>query len=317
MGEGETLPEFIKRRSFECSFEKGRDWSIMSDLEQNIKEKVAKIGKPLGDPEWGIKINFGIKTGFNEAFIIDGEKREELIKADPKNEHIIRPILRGRDIERYRSKFADKWLIFIPWHFPLHGDRTIRGCSKKAENLFEKEYPAIHKHLSEYKNQLLNRNKAETGIRYEWYSLQRWGANYSDDFSKQKIVWKRIGSILRFSLDEERHTALDSTCFATGSNLKYVCSVLNSKMGRFLLNQSPKTGTGDYIISVQAIEPIKIPMPKKETIAKVEFLFDKIFINLREDTICDSLLEEMDGLIFDIFQLNEEEISFVSRTALE
>ncbi|MCL2509832.1 MAG: hypothetical protein FWF07_01990, partial [Methanomassiliicoccaceae archaeon] len=66
-------------------------------------KKVELLGTPL--KEWDIRINFGIKTGFNEAFIIDGNKRDELIKADPKSAEIIRPILRGRDIERYRSKF--------------------------------------------------------------------------------------------------------------------------------------------------------------------------------------------------------------------
>ena len=70
------------------------------------------------------------------------------------------------------------WLIWIPWHFPLHLDSTIEGASKKAEMEFEKQYSAVYNHLFEYKEPLSKRNKAETGIRYEWYALQRWGSKY-------------------------------------------------------------------------------------------------------------------------------------------
>ena len=75
----------------------------------NIKKRIEAVGTPLKD--WNISINYGIKTGFNEAFIIDGKKKEELIAKDPKNTEIIKPILRGRDIKRYQASFADLWLI--------------------------------------------------------------------------------------------------------------------------------------------------------------------------------------------------------------
>ncbi|KAA6309310.1 hypothetical protein EZS27_039169, partial [termite gut metagenome] len=69
-------------------------------------------------------------------------------------------------------EFADLWLIYIPWHFPLHKDSFITGASAKAELEFQKEYPDIYSHLLRYKKQLSERNKVETGIRYEWYALQ-------------------------------------------------------------------------------------------------------------------------------------------------
>ena len=110
---------------------------ILSEIEQRIKAKIEAIGTPL--KEWDIQINYGIKTGFNDAFIINREKRAELIAQDPKSAEIIRPILRGRDIKRYGYEFADLYLLFIPWHFPLH-QRTpeIKGASKGAEKAFEK-----------------------------------------------------------------------------------------------------------------------------------------------------------------------------------
>ncbi|MDR0872011.1 MAG: hypothetical protein LBN27_00900 [Prevotellaceae bacterium] len=87
-------------------------WVILSPIEQQIKNKIEKIGTPLKD--WNINIYRGILTGLNEAFIIDGKTKDELIKKSPKNAEIIRPILRGRDIKKYGYEFADLWLIYIP-----------------------------------------------------------------------------------------------------------------------------------------------------------------------------------------------------------
>ncbi len=80
-------------------------WVIYSPIENSIKAKIDKIGIPLG--EWEININFGIKTGFNNAFIISSDIKEELIATDPKSAELIRPILRGRDIQRYSYNFAN------------------------------------------------------------------------------------------------------------------------------------------------------------------------------------------------------------------
>src|SRR5690606_208194 len=94
-------------------------WVILNEVEARIKEKIERIGVPL--KEWDVQINYGIKTGFNEAFIIDADTREELLKKCPKADEIIRPILRGRDIKRYSAKFENKYIIF-----------TRRGIDIKA-----------------------------------------------------------------------------------------------------------------------------------------------------------------------------------------
>ena len=104
----------------------------MNPIEQSIKSKIEKYGTPLKD--WDIVINYGIKTGCNEAFIISGAKRAELIAEDPKSDEIIRPILRGRDIKRYGYDFADLWLIatFPSRHYNID------------------EYPAVKRWLSSF-----------------------------------------------------------------------------------------------------------------------------------------------------------------------
>ena len=84
-------------------------WAILEEDKQGLSQKLNTKGKPL--KEWNIKINFGIKTGYNEAFIIDKEKRNELIKADAKSKEIIKPILRGREIEKYYTEWDSGYII--------------------------------------------------------------------------------------------------------------------------------------------------------------------------------------------------------------
>mgnify|MGYP002347078624 CR=1 FL=1 len=203
-------------------------WSILNPLQQNIKNKIEKIWTPLKD--WNIKIYRWVLTWFNEAFIIDWKKKDELIQADPKNAEIIKPILRGRDIRKYYCDFADLWLIFIPWHFPLHKDPLISWNSKEAELEFQKQYTVIYNHLLQYKKQLSNRNKEETWIRYEWYVLQRCAASYYEEFEKDKIVWSETWQKIKMTI-AEWWIYLDKTCFMLiWNHLKYICSIFNSKI---------------------------------------------------------------------------------------
>jgi hypothetical protein len=196
-------------------------------------------------------------------------------------------------------------VIYIPWHFPLQFDDRIQGASTKAENEFQRLYPAVYSHMLRFKDVLSKRNQAETGIRYEWYAMQRWGSNYWEDFSKPKIQWKRVGSILRFAYDEEGMIPLDSSCFAIGRDVKYLCCILNSPMGHFLLKDAPKTGTGDLLISVQAVTPILIPYPKK-----FPTLYDRLtsmFPNLLKSGN-EKLINQ---IVFELYNLSQEEVSYV------
>ena len=305
-----NLSDFIQQQSVECSFDTSDSWVVLSPIEQSIKRKIEAVGTPL--KEWDIQINYGIKTGYNEAFIISTDKREEILancqteEERQRTDELIRPILRGKDIKRYGYEWADLWLIYIPWHFPYQFDASIQGASDKAEKAFKEQYPAVYSHMLQYKEPLSKRNKAETGIRYEWYAMQRWGAKYWEDFSKPKIIWKRIGSILRFSYDNKGCLGLDSTCFATGRSIEYLCCVLNSLMGHYLLKDSPKTGTGDLLVSVQAIEPIKIP-------SKLDYE-TRLSNLLNKQIACWSteVEEEINDIVFSMYGLSTPEREYIT-----
>ena len=127
-----------------------------------------------------------------------------------------------------------------------------------------------------------------------------------DDFSLPKIIWKRIGSILRFSYDNKGCLGLDSTCFAVGEEIEYLCGVLNSIMGHYLLKDSPKTGTGDLLVSVQALEPIRIPYdtPYKSLLSNL----------LKKQVTCYSIAteKEINDLVFTIYGLSITEQEYVT-----
>lgn len=109
---------------------------------------------------------------------------------------------------------------------------------------------------------------------------------------------------MRFSYDEVGHLALDSTCFATGNHIPFLVCVLNSKMGHYLLQNAPKTGTGDLLISVQAIEPLQIPQPaSSEEEALVSLLSNTTEIDE----------QKIDNIIFTMYGLNDCEIDFINK----
>ena len=297
------MSDYIKQNGVEgCRFDSSESWVILSEIEQKIKAKIEAVGTPLKD--WDINIYRGILTGYNEAFIIDKVKKEEILancqtdEERQKTAEIIRPILRGRDIKRYGYKFADLYLLFIPWHFPLHlAKPEIKGASLEAEKAFENQYPAIYNHLLQYKKELSNRNKAETGIRYEWYALQRWGANYWEDFYKQKIVYQELTQGSCFYLDKEAKFFVSNTGYLiTGNDLEYLILFLNSKFVEFIFKSFYSVSLGGLGIRwlAQCIENLPIP-----------FVKDSDYKKLKTE-------EEIEKYIYTKYDLSEEEINYIN-----
>ena len=290
-------------------------WSIMSAIEKSILDKMRAKGTPL--KYWDVFIYRGVTTGYNNAFIIDNATKEALIAADPKSADIIEPVLRGRDIQRYRANWAGLWLINVPWHFPLHLDSSIKGVSEKAEGLFRKQYPAVYKHLSSHKTALSARNKSETGIRYEWYALQRWAANYHEEFAKEKLLWIELVEEGRFAYDNSGIYGEATTFIMTGASLKYLCAILNSTLTRWFLQQiAPTSGMGTFRwkkVYVETIPITKLTAAKQRPFVR---LVDKILEAKAADPNADTdyLEWDIDRLVYDLYGLTEEEDTAVERS---
>jgi len=295
-------------------------WFIGNDDEQKLKEKIERIGKPLKD--WDVNIYRGVLTGLNEAFIIDSAKRQEILdncKDDDerrRTEAIIKPILRGRDIKRYSYEWAGLWVIFIPWHFPLHNDTTIQGASNKAELEFQRQYPTIYNHLLEFKEKLIKRNREETGIRYEWYALQRCAATYYPEFEKEKVVWTPVNSEYSFTIIPEGIYFVNSVFMCTGPTIKLFCSVFNSKLIRYYLtflfsNEEVYTYASKENITKLPIPPIT--SSNQPIVSLIELLVDKILAAKKDNPHSDTTEweKEIDQLVYQLYELTEEEIKLI------
>ena len=299
-------------------------WFIGSEAEQKLKEKIEHLGKPLKD--WDVKIYRGVLTGLNEAFIIDNTKRQEILdncKDDDerrRTEAIIKPILRGRDIKRYYYEWAGLWVIFIPWHFPLHNDKSIQGASEKAEKEFKKQYPSVYNHLLQYKEALSKRNKEETGIRYEWYALQRCAATYYPEFEKEKVVYGQFQDYAEYAL-AGKGIFLSSNEYMIGGNYnkKYFLAVLNSKLIQWYLRNI--TGVmGEKLKIGQKSNFIKIPIPvidssNQHIVSQIESLVDKILAAKKTNHAADTTAweKEIDQLVYQLYELTDEEIAIVEK----
>ncbi|GMO14621.1 MAG: hypothetical protein Pg6A_00210 [Termitinemataceae bacterium] len=278
----DNMTEYIRQHGTTIEFSAGDSWVILNPIEKRIKEKIEKIGKPL--KEWDISINYGIKTGCNEAFIIDRAKRDELIAKDEKSAEIIRPILRGRDIERYKTNFAELYII-----------NTHNGIpAKNIPPVDIKEYPAVKKHLDTYWQKIKNRD--DQGVTP--YNLR--SCAYMDDFSKQKIAWNRIASEKQFALVEQDIFISDSMHFITGNKLEFLCCVLNSKLFKWLLYLIIGEAAGGNAGNADNITNLHIPKPTTQTEQQLKKL-------LKEKNY-----QEIDKVIYELYGLNMEEIDFIS-----
>jgi len=305
-----NLSDFIRQNSVRSyAFVPNTSWVVLTHVEAKIKSKIEALGTPLKN--WDIYINRGVLTGYNEAFIIDEATKKDLIEKCPKSVDIIRPILRGRDIKRYNIEFSDLWLLFIPWHFPLHNDPSIKGASSKAEEAFREQYPGVYNHLYKNKEGLMKRNVAETGIRYEWYALQRYGANYWKEFSKPKITWGNLALKSQFAFSEVDFVINAPSPFISTDNL-YLLAVLNSKVGEYYIKSLGVARNGGYIeFKPMFVEQLPVPIISNNQHQVISELVKKILLNKKDGIATDTLEKELNCIIYDIYNLTRDEKMFL------
>ena len=289
----------MQQTGTECDFSGSDSWVILSPIEQSIKRKIEAVGTPLKD--WDIQINYGIKTGYNDAFIIDTAKREEILATCQSEDErkrtaeLIRPILRGRDIKRYGYDWANLWLI-----------NTHNGIRGKLERIHIEDYPAVKAHLDQYWDRISTRaDKGDTP-----YNLRN--CAYLEDFFKPKIVWKIIGSRLAFTMEEEGYIVNNACYLMTGENLLHILAFLNSSplIWYSEITNMNKTGVGDAQVGAQNI--VLFPIPKRTQ------KYSEIA------SVAKSLLNEYSGakmnllqdLIYEIYGFSKEESDYLSNMNL-
>lgn len=276
-------------------------WVIMSKEERSIISKIEAVGKPLKD--WDISINYGIKTGFNEAFIIDGTTKERLITEDAKSAEILKPILRGRDIKRYKANYANLWLI------DSHNGYMKDG--KRIERIHIEDYPAIKNHLDQYWEAIEKRSdKGETP-----YNLRH--CAYHEDFVQEKIIYPETTQGAYFYIDSSDHYIIDKTGFIIlGEKLEYLIGSLSSKLITYYYRNSSsgtKLSTKGFQYNKHALVEIfiKYPTPQQET--QITDLVNQILAAKKEDPEADTqeLEDEIDYLVYKLYDFTYDEVLIV------
>ena len=284
------LSDYVQTHAVSSSFSSSESWSILSEIERSIKEKIEAVGTPLKD--WDIQINYGIKTGFNDAFIIDSVKRNEILSACQTEEErqrtaeIIRPILRGRDIRRYGYEWADLWLI-----------NTHNGVKDSLERVHIEDYPAIKQHLDYYWDKIESRaDKGDTP-----YNLRN--CAYVDEFSKPKIIYPNMTKFLPFAYDTSGLVTNQKCFIITGKRLAFLTAFLNSSLFKFCFaDKFPELQGRTRELSKIFMDEI----PVMEVSDDDEFRF-VMLVEATQRNISKEKLLEIDNAIFDLYKLTKEE----------
>ncbi len=285
-----NLSDFVQQQNSICDFNSSDSWVILSPIEQSIKRKIEAVGTPLKD--WDIQINYGIKTGFNDAFIITTVKREEILaNCQTEDERrrtaeLIRPILRGRDIKRYG--YVDNGLYLINTH------NGVRG---RIPRIKIEDYPAVKAHLDQYWDRIATRaDKGDTP-----YNLRN--CAYLEDFLKPKIIYPNMTKYMPFVFDDKMYLTNQKCFIITGKYVAYLTAFFNSSLFKYCFRNSfPELQGGTRELSKIFFD--KIPVYEVSDTQNLQF----------QDAVEDIQKEynkqkaqRIDSMLFDLYALTAEE----------
>lgn len=276
-----------------------------------LKTKIEKLGTPL--KEWyGLNINYGIKTGYNEAFIITTEKKDEILancKDEDEKERtakLIRKMLRGRDIKRYSYEWAGLWVINTH-----NGYKSKNGEKIKAINI--EHYPSLKKHFDEFYPQLEKR--ADKGLTP--YNLRN--CAYIEEFEREKIVYPETTQGAYFVYDNKGIFLEKTAFFIVCENLKYLLGLLSSNLITYYyknFSQGCKLGIKGYQYNKHALENLPLPKinSKNEKLAnELISLVDEILKAKEQDKNANTqeLENKINSLVYKLYNLTEDEIKII------
>ncbi len=274
----------------------------------DLRDKIESVGTPLKD--WGIQINYGIKTGANEAFIIPTEKRDAILNAcktqeeRERTERLIKPILRGKDIKRYSYEWAHLWVIAT---FP-------------SLKLDIDDYPSLKTYLSQFRPRIDQSGEKDCRKKTnnQWFETQDTIA-YHEDFEKEKIVYPCImAKEPCFVYEEKGFYAPAPANIITGDKIeiKYITALLNSKCIYFAMRKFYMGGGIEGELKTNNLEKIPIPQITEKNQELADKITDgaKQILALKEKdpkANTQRLEKEIDALVYQLYNLTDEEIKTI------
>jgi len=298
------VSEFVDKNSFLMSQKNLSEkiWQLEKETKLAIKEKI-EDGSVTFKETRTISIYRGVTTGYNPAFIIDEEKRKELIKEDKANKPIIKPLLQGRNIRKWRYVKTNNYLIF-----------TRRGIKIK-------DYPVIKKQLQKFKVQLEPGVGRKPGS-YNWYEIQDNTAYYTE-FEKEKIIWGLTADKWAFAYDNDKHYLPSNGYILTSTEIpiKYLLALMNSRlMGFYFGFIGIMTAGGAYTLKHETVAEFPIKLIEKNRQQEFIELVDRILTitknedylqNTQNEEKVKTLEREIDQLVYKLYGLTPEEIKIV------
>ena len=319
------LDDYAKTEGYlvDCTKLNDNGWSLSDDRTEKLLTKIKQQGVPLGEYVKG-EIYYGIKTGLNEAFMIDAETRARLTAEDPKSAELIKPFLIGRDIKRYQPPHSNRFLIF----------------ARRGINI--KDYPAIYHHLLHFKERLMPKPKGWEGNEwkgrkrgsYQWYEIQD-AIDYYLEFEKPKIIYAEIATKGQFTLDTTGNYS-ETTTYILGTEDKYLLGILNSTLWTFLFSKiSSEIRGGFYRWKRQHMAPL--PIRTINFADSADSALHSRMVSLVEQMLAlhkqlveaktphdktaiqrqiDATDRQIDRLVYELYGLTEEEIAIVEKQYL-
>ena len=281
---------FIEQESSTCAFSSSDSWVILPPIEQSIKRKIEAVGTPLKD--WDIQINYGIKTGCNDAFIIDTAKRDEILsncqteEERKKTDELIRPILRGRDIKRYGYIDNGKFLI-----------NTHNGVKGKFPRIDINDYPAVKAHLDQFWDIISVRSdRGDTP-----YNLRN--CAYLEDFDKPKIIYPNMTKYLPFVFDNSMYLTNQKCFIVTGKYLAYLTAFFNSSLFKYCFRDSfPELQGGTRELNKDFFDKIPVYVVSDAQNLQYQDAVEDI-----QQEYTKQKAQRIDSMLFDLYNLSSEE----------
>jgi len=298
------VSEFVDKNSFLMSQKNLSEkiWQLENETNLALKEKI-EDGSVTFKEIRTISIYRGVTTGYNPAFIIDEEKRKELIEEDKANEAIIKPLLQGRNIRKWSYVKTNNYLIF-----------TRRGIKIK-------DYPVIKKQLQKFKRQLEPGVGRKSGS-YNWYEIQD-NTAYYPEFEKEKIIWGLTADKWAFAYDNDKHYLPSNGYILTSKEtpIKYLLALMNSRLMEFYFGFiGIMTAGGAFTLKHETVAEFPIKLIEKNKQQKFITLVDQILAITKDDDYLQGtqkqaqvkvLEREIDRMVYQIYGLTEEEIEII------
>ena len=275
-------------------------WRLEDVASSSLLKKLRTNGTPLGEFVGG-KFFRGIITGLNEAFVITGEQRDALIRADAKSADLIKPFLRGRDVKRWTVHHEDLHLIVFP-----------HGFHPELKN-----YPAIHRHLRQFETALKNRGQCKAsrgnkeGGQHHWLELDNNPkAEYLDAFAGKKIVMPAIERAASFAVDLGGHYSNDKTNICISEKPEALCAILNSQTLWWALTRIAATKqNGYYEFKPLYIRELPIPDATPADQSTLTTLAKRAAKSTGPELA--AIEREIDRIVYRLFALTPKEIALI------